>query len=73
MFNPWRIQMKDKFLMLCLKIQSQLVREEGQDLIEYALLIAFVAMAATAGMTSLAASINAAFSTIGTNLTGAMS
>jgi pilus assembly protein Flp/PilA len=64
--------MKDKFLMLCLKIQDQLAREEGQDLIEYALLIAFVAMACTLGMKSLATSINGAFTTIGTNLTGAV-
>ncbi len=64
--------MKDKFLMLCLKIQNQLAREEGQDLIEYALLIAFVAMAATAGMTTLAKDINGAFTTIGGNLTGAV-
>ena len=64
--------MKDKFLMLCLKIQNQLACEEGQDLIEYALLIAFVAMAATVGMTSLSGSINGAFTTIGTKLTGAV-
>jgi pilus assembly protein Flp/PilA len=43
--------------------------EEGQDLIEYALLIAFVAFAVTAGMRSLAGSINTAFAKIGTNLT----
>ena len=41
--------MKDKFLMLCLKIQNRLACEEGQDLIEYALVVAFVALAATAG------------------------
>ncbi len=63
--------MRIDFQQLYLKLQY-LLKDEGQDLIEYALLIAFVAMAATAGMTSLAGSINAAFTTIGGNLTGAV-
>jgi pilus assembly protein Flp/PilA len=67
--NPWRIQMKDKFLMLCVKLQNQLSREEGQDLIEYALVVALIALAATAGMKTLATDINAAFTSIGTTLT----
>jgi pilus assembly protein Flp/PilA len=61
--------MKDKFLMLCVKIQNQLSREEGQDLIEYALVVALIALAATAGMKILASDINTAFSNIGTTLT----
>jgi pilus assembly protein Flp/PilA len=47
--------------------------EEGQDLVEYGLLVALVALAATAGMSSLATAINSAFSTIGSNLTSSMS
>jgi pilus assembly protein Flp/PilA len=43
--------------------------ERGQDLIEYALLVALVAFAATAGMKTLATDINAAFLKIGTTLT----
>lgn len=42
--------------------------ESGQDLIEYALVIALIALAATAGMSSLASSINSAFTKIGTIL-----
>ena len=42
--------------------------EEGQDLIEYALLVALVALAATAGMNTLAQAINNAFSTVGGDL-----
>ena len=61
--------MKDKFLLLCLKIQNQLTREEGQDLIEYALVVALIALAATAGMKTLAGDINTAFTNIGTALT----
>ena len=61
--------MKDKFLLLCVKIQNQLSREEGQDLIEYALVVALIALAATAGMKALASNINTAFGNIGTTLT----
>ena len=46
-------------------------KENGKDLIEYALLVALVALAATAGMNALAGSINAEFSALGTSLTSA--
>jgi len=50
-----------------LKILASLDREEsGQGLVEYVLLIALVAFAATAGMSSLASSVNSAFSQVGT-------
>jgi pilus assembly protein Flp/PilA len=39
--------------------------EEGQGLVEYLLILALVAFAATAGMTSLASGLNSAFSQIG--------
>ena len=42
--------------------------EAGQGLIEYVLIVALVAFAATAGMSSLASSINSAFSQVGTIL-----
>lgn len=45
--------------------------EEGQDLIEYALLVALVALAATVGMKSLATAINNEFIALGTSLTNA--
>ena len=35
--------------------------ESGQDLIEYALVVALIALAATAGMSTLATGINSAF------------
>ena len=57
------------FLGLYSKIKSLISREEGQDLIEYALVVALIAFAATAGMNSLASSINTAFTSIGTTLT----
>jgi pilus assembly protein Flp/PilA len=43
--------------------------EHGQDLIEYALLVALVAFAATVGMKALATDINTAFTNIGSKLT----
>jgi pilus assembly protein Flp/PilA len=60
--------MKDQLLKLSVKIQNLLSREEGQDLIEYALVVALVAFAATAGMQTLANGINTAFTHISTVL-----
>lgn len=45
--------------------------EDGQDLIEYALLVALVALAAVVGMNSLATAINSEFINLGTSLTNA--
>jgi pilus assembly protein Flp/PilA len=42
--------------------------EQGQDLIEYALLVALVALAAAVGMNSLATAINSEFSKLGSSL-----
>src|SRR5579884_721565 len=62
----WRIKNHDRYF------KESLVRlhqdESGQGLVEYVLLIALVAFAATAGMSSLASSINSAFSQVGTIL-----
>lgn len=47
--------------------------EEGQDLVEYALLIALVATAAIAAMKTLATDISTVFTDVGSNLTSATS
>ncbi len=60
--------MKAKLMQLSAKLQALLMDENGQDLIEYALVVALIAFAATAGMSKLAASINLAFSSVGTTL-----
>jgi len=44
---------------------------DGQDLIEYALLAALVALGAIAGMTALAGGINTKFSGVSTTLNNA--
>ncbi|HEV2493815.1 MAG TPA: Flp family type IVb pilin [Terriglobia bacterium] len=51
------------------RVLATLHREEsGQDLIEYALLAALIALAATVGMSVVASDINNAFSKIGSKL-----
>jgi pilus assembly protein Flp/PilA len=59
--------MKDKLLKLSVMLQI-LKDENGQDLIEYALVVALIALAATAGMSSVATAINVAFTNIGTKV-----
>ena len=61
--------MQDTLLKLYVKAQVLMSDERGQDLIEYALVVALIALAATVGMKSVASSINAAFTSIGTKLT----
>lgn len=65
--------MNDKLLMLSIKLKTLLSDEQGQDLIEYALVVALIAFGAVAGMSTLATDINSAFDKIGTVLTGAIS
>jgi pilus assembly protein Flp/PilA len=56
--------------VLKLKTKLQvLLNDNGQDLIEYALVVALIAFAATAGMSTVANDINAAFTNIGTKVT----
>ena len=61
--------MKDTMLKMYIKFQNLLSNDEGQDLVEYALVVALIALAATAGMGKLASALSGAFSTIGTTLT----
>jgi pilus assembly protein Flp/PilA len=59
--------MKGKLLKLSAMLQI-LKEESGQDLIEYALVVALIAFAATAGMSTLASAINTAFNHVGITL-----
>ena len=45
--------------------------EEGQDLVEYGLLVVLIALGAIAGMQALATDINIVFGSAGTDLTSA--
>jgi pilus assembly protein Flp/PilA len=60
--------MKDTLLKISIKMQTLLMNEEGQDLIEYALVVSLIAFAATVGMRALATDINLAFTNIGATL-----
>jgi pilus assembly protein Flp/PilA len=52
-------------------MQLLIMREEGQDLVEYALMVALIALAAIAAMNTLAGAINTALVSIGTALVSA--
>jgi len=60
--------MNTMLLKLYVKFQDLMNREEGQDLVEYALVVALIAFGATAGMKSLATGINTAFTNISSTL-----
>lgn len=53
---------------LYLSVRNLIEREEGQDLVEYALVVALIAFGAIAGMNVLASGLNNAFSQIATTL-----
>lgn len=55
-------------LGLYVKFENLVSREEGQDLVEYALVVALIAFGATAGMKALATGLNSAFSNISSTL-----
>lgn len=55
-----------------MQLREMLANEDGQDLIEYALVVALIAFAATSGMGTLATGINTAFGNIATALTTAI-
>jgi pilus assembly protein Flp/PilA len=52
-------------------VGALVVREEGQDLMEYALVFAVIALAATAGMQGVAGGVNAVFTTVAATLASA--
>jgi pilus assembly protein Flp/PilA len=53
-------------------ISGLLSDESGQDLIEYALVAALIALGATAAMSALATTIGTALTGVGTKLTNAV-
>jgi pilus assembly protein Flp/PilA len=55
-------------LKLYIKFQIWASREEGQDLVEYALVVALIAFGATSGMKALATAMSNALKGISTNL-----
>jgi pilus assembly protein Flp/PilA len=60
--------MKSNLMLLSAKMQNLMSSDEGQDLIEYALIVALIAFAATVGMGTVATGINNAFTNIASRL-----
>lgn len=65
--------MNKTLLNLYSKLQNLNSREEGQDLVEYALIVALIAFGATAGMGALAGGINTAFTNVSAQLGSSIS
>ncbi|MGA3010693.1 MAG: Flp family type IVb pilin [Terracidiphilus sp.] len=58
--------MSSVLLKLYVKFQNLMSRDEGQDLVEYALVVAMISLGAVAGMGEVAKGINTAYQTIST-------
>jgi pilus assembly protein Flp/PilA len=65
--------MHSKMNLLLLKLRTLAEDEEGQDLVEYALLAGFVAVAAGALLPAISTSISTIFSRMGSVLSAAAS
>jgi len=65
--------MRDNILKLYVKMRNLkdafIGDQSGQDLVEYALVLALIALAATVSMKTLATNIGTAFTSVGTKLT----
>ncbi len=55
-------------LIKLLALREYLMREDGQDLVEYALVVALIAFGAVTAMKGLGTEINTAFNTISKDL-----
>jgi pilus assembly protein Flp/PilA len=64
--------MNNLMLKLFVKMQTLVNREEGQDLVEYALVVALVAFGATVAMSNLGTGLNSAFKSISSTLASAL-
>lgn len=64
--------MKDMMLKLYITMKNAMSNEEGQDLVEYALVVALIAFGAIAGMSALSTELNTAFNTISSKVASAL-
>jgi pilus assembly protein Flp/PilA len=60
--------MRPEYLRLLLCLRRLITLDHGQDLVEYALVVALIAFAATASMKALATGISTAFDTLSVEL-----
>ena len=61
-------KMHDMILRLYVKLQNLASNQDGQDLVEYALLCSLIALALIASINTIASAVNNAFSTISSSL-----
>jgi pilus assembly protein Flp/PilA len=54
------------------RLRSLFLQEKGQDLVEYALVVAMIALGATAGMQAAAGGVNGVFIAIGATFSSAI-
>ena len=66
------LKMNTMFLKLYVKLQDLMSRDEGQDLVEYALVVAVIALGCVVAMGKLAGGISSAFVSISTSLATAV-
>jgi pilus assembly protein Flp/PilA len=64
--------MNTLLIKLHVKFQDLINRTEGQDMVEYALIVALIAFGSTVGMGMVATELNTAFNTISSNLASAL-
>lgn len=64
--------MNELTIKLLARIQTWMIDEEGQDLVEYALVVALVAFGATAALKGLGTGLNHAFSNISSTLASSL-
>ncbi len=60
--------MNNLFLAMYVKLQNLMNRDEGQDLVEYALLVCLIALAAITGVNKVASAVTTVFSNISSSL-----
>ena len=60
--------MQRRLLNIYVKLQTLAIEEQGQDLVEYALLAALIAVAVMAGIRPVAAAVNLVFSNVSSSL-----
>lgn len=60
--------MRKSLLNLYVKFQGLKNGEEGQDLVEYALLVALIALVCITGVSNVATAVNTVFTNISTSL-----
>jgi pilus assembly protein Flp/PilA len=63
-----KLDMHDQFLKLQIKLWGLVTGEDGQDLVEYALIVSAIALAAIGGIEHFASAVATLFSNIDSSL-----